>query len=366
MRSALALLLVLVLGLAVAFTGCGETCSSENTRGLGPRDCSSSADSGQTTGSTGTGTSSGSGTGGATGSGQLYVSQANAILRFAGASALDGDVAPAAVIEGADTRLSSPGFLFLDQSNDRLYVANTGGNNLLVYDQASTLNGNIPPTRVLEGPNTTLSGPVHAVLDSTRDALYVSNPGRGALLAFSNASGIQGDVAPVRTVTGTDTRLSSNGMLRLDGDRLYVANTGGSSVLVFDPASTANGSPFPTRRLEGRNTRLSSPGAVELDVANNLYAANPTALLRFNPADTVDADVAPAAVVEGSDTGLSGVGQILIDGSGNLYLANTGASNVLVFNSIVNASGNPFPSRRLSGANTRLNGPTGIALDPSR
>jgi hypothetical protein len=68
------------------------------------------------------------GGGGGTGTGQLYVvnSSANAILRFAGATAANGNVNPKGNLAGSSTLLSSPKRVLVDAANNRLYIANAG------------------------------------------------------------------------------------------------------------------------------------------------------------------------------------------------------------------------------------------------
>src|SRR5215471_18765561 len=81
------------------------------------------------------------GGGNGNGTGHLYVSDqsANAILTFAGATGDNGNISPTATIAGGNTLLSNPQYIFSDASNDRLYVANSGGANILVFNSVSTL-----------------------------------------------------------------------------------------------------------------------------------------------------------------------------------------------------------------------------------
>lgn len=364
MKLKLAFSLVLLLAFAALFVldGCGTECTNKN--GLGALGCSGSG------GDTGTDTGGDDGGGSGGGSGLLYVAntQSNAILRFDNATTLEGDVAPTATIQGALTRLSAPAYLFLDVSNDRLYVANAGQSSILVFDNVSTLDGNIAPTRFIEGANTTLSAPSRAILDFGRDILYVDNAGQQSILAFANGATIEADIAPTRRIAGANPGLGNSLDMFLDAsaDRLYVANTGGGSVLVFDLISTLEGNLFPQRILRGGNTRLGTPQSILVDSGNNLLVADANSLLRFANADTVEGDVAPTAVISGANTGLLQPGQMLLNG-GDLYLANTGSNEILIFEDFSSQeTGNPFPNRRIGGTNTRILGPSGIALDLSR
>ncbi|MBI3930162.1 MAG: hypothetical protein HY319_31790 [Armatimonadetes bacterium] len=352
------LLASLLLGVLVALSSC-SFCGEEGVEGLGPQDCdeilSSSDDSGS----------------GAGGTGILYVSNGNSsIVRFAGASALDGSVAPAAPpLQGTLTTLNNPRYLFLDASNNRLYVANFGGASVLVFDQISTLTGDIPPTRTVAGGNTTLNGPIQAVVDTTRDLLYVADSGTGSLLVFASASTVDGNVAPTRTIQGPNSGLTGISGMVLDSgnDRMYLS-TGGPAIRVFNSVSTLVGDPFPNRTITGGNAELNTPGALALDSADNLYVVdNVGAILRFANASTIDGDTAPAANVSGGNTALSSPRQGLFDGTtGSFYVANSASAAMTVYASIATADLNIFPTRRLSGTATQLATPQGIALDTTR
>lgn len=303
------------------------------------------------------------------GSGVLHVSnsQAGSLVRFVGVSTLDGDVASTTPVQGALTMLGNPRFLTLDASQDLLWVPNAAGNSVLVFEGASGLVGNVPPPRRLEGAGTGLSSPEHVQVDAANDRLFVSNAGASNLLVFENASTLDGEIAPTRIVGGANTGLvGQQGILLEPGnDRLYVANAGSASVLVFEGAGTLEGNPFPNRRLTGPNTGLVQPVALAIDSSDNLYVADAgrNAILRFANASTVDGDTAPAAVIEGAATELNGPRQILLSGGG-LYVANSGANSILFFSDIASAVAAPFPDRRITGVNTNLSGPVGIALDP--
>ncbi len=62
----------------------------------------------------------------------------NTLLRFDNAFTASGNATPAATIVGANTTFSSPAFMTLDASNDRLYIADTGDLSVVVYDNIST------------------------------------------------------------------------------------------------------------------------------------------------------------------------------------------------------------------------------------
>ncbi|HEY6250505.1 MAG TPA: hypothetical protein VI685_11135, partial [Candidatus Angelobacter sp.] len=81
-----------------------------------------------------------SGGGGGSPTGKLYVTNdsGNSIVRFDKAFTATGNVTPAATISGAATQISNPQYMFLDAVADRLFVANAGASNILIFETAST------------------------------------------------------------------------------------------------------------------------------------------------------------------------------------------------------------------------------------
>jgi DNA-binding beta-propeller fold protein YncE len=135
--------------------------------------------------------------------------------------------------------------------------------------------GNIAPSRNITGAATTINCPGGIWLDSSNDSLYVMNAYGNSILVFT-ASTANGNVAPARTIAGAATTLGNNyGQLWLDAasDRLYVANYGTNAVLVF-VASTANGNVAPVRSIVGAATLLSGPYGIWLSANNSVYHNN--------------------------------------------------------------------------------------------
>jgi DNA-binding beta-propeller fold protein YncE len=310
--------------------------------------------------------------GGGSGTGQLYVANqsANNILRFAGATAVSGNVAPNATI--SSSQLSSPKYIFIDTANNRLYVANAGAGNILVFDNVNTLNGSVNPTRIITSTN--LVTPADIALDTTNDLLYVADNLEVAV--FASASTINGSTAAIRVILPGFTPSALH--LDVTNNRLFAANQISNTIAVFDGASTLNGSITPTRTITGADTQLSQPVGLQIDGAGRLLVSNfsPASITIYQNAgaSTTVGDVRPVAVVSGSNTQLSGPAQLTLDpttNSGELYVADPSGANVAVFSSITTVSGtlNPSPNRNLSGASTTFTGTataTGVALDTTR
>jgi hypothetical protein len=192
-----------------------------------------------------------------TGKDLLYVADGNNVLVFAPASTVNGNVAPVRTLN-----LGSAGFtIALDSASDRLFAAAVNAVN--VYDSASTLSGAATANRVITGASTQLQS-IHSIVLDSAGRLIVSNFFPENILVFANAATANGNVAPVATITGVGVPLQIN--LSSAGD-LYVANNAfNAAVIVIGNIASANGSITPVRTLAGPNTGLDpllgSPSAV--------------------------------------------------------------------------------------------------------
>lgn len=79
-------------------------------------------------------------------------------------------------------------------------------------------------------------------------------------------------------------------------------------------------------------------------------------------------DAKPIQIVSGSNTGLSASRDIAVGADGKMYVANATGGGSPSHGSVTvyaaGATGNVAPTQTISGPNTRLNDPLGIALDP--
>jgi DNA-binding beta-propeller fold protein YncE len=144
---------------------------------------------------------------------RLYVADTsgNAVDRLEGASLQDGTAVIAATISGISSGLSHPDGLALDAGGS-LFVANQTTPSITIYANAASLNGNVVPSGNLAGPATLLGSPGQLVINSStaNGELYVADTLAGGVLIFSSASGLNGNVAPTRTVIGSSTGLAAN------------------------------------------------------------------------------------------------------------------------------------------------------------
>jgi hypothetical protein len=198
----------------------------------------------------------------------LYVADSSqgTVLVFSPASTAGSNALPsrALTITGADL-----GGIALDATNDRLYISDTAGNAIGIFDKVSTLNGAVSSNRAITGANTGLAGPTGLTLDLSGD-LVVSNGGNGTITVYSNAAADNGDVRPIVSIGGTDTRLVTPAQVALNpansANEIYVADTTAQSVTTFTGVNSSGGNIAPARNLSGGSTTFNGPRGVALDV----------------------------------------------------------------------------------------------------
>lgn len=263
------------------------------------------------------------------------------------------------------------GNLAADVPHDRVVATATASapgaiTEVLFVDNASTT---MQPVRAISGTATTLQVPVTVAVDSTNDLVYILD--NSGLLVFGPASTISGNVAPSRTITAA----FSLSALALDSanNRLFLAGPAGT-INIFDNASTLNGAVVPNRVIAGAATQLAIPVLLVLDSSGRLIVVNrangappvPFNILVFSNAGSANGNVAPAAVFTLS-ANQQPVG-MAVSPAGELYVVDIGPS-VNVYSNITTATGNLAPVRTISGPHTGLVpglGTNGIALDPTR
>lgn len=306
--------------------------------------------------------------------GKLYVmnTTTNSLLRFDNAFTANGNVTPAATIVGTNTTFNNPNYMTLDSANDRLYIADTGDLSIVIYDNISTKNGNVAPSRTIAGAvHTTLIAPVDLSLDRARNLLYVADDQE--VVVFASASTANGDIAPARILTTTFSLGVSAVFIDATNDRLYAADPTGNAIAVYDNASTLpTGTITPNRTIQGASTQLGGPSGIQIDSLGRLVVSNatPPSITIYSNAAGANGNVAPVAEISGSNTGMSVPNQVAVDpsGTGTVYNADPGAGRVAVFTNLNTANGNIAPNRSISGASTGLtaSGPVGLAIDNTR
>lgn len=330
--------------------------------------------------------------------GKLYVANAGdgSLIAFDQAVSAQGNIAPS---RRFPENITGPTGIFLDRTNDTLYVANTDHNSILIYENASTLNlsaGTADATRVISGPKTGLEHPFGVAYDATpnRERLYVANKDNNSISVFQKdcpqANNLNGDIAPCRTLSGAATLLDFPRALAVDADRdiLYISNLGTNSILVYENASQSatQGDLAPTRTITAHSdssqpeSMLNLPEGVFIDSANDrLYVINAggnhPAVFIYENASARSGGTLPDRVLVGQSTQLSSpIGIDLSVSQDRLYVlnnnnTNNGSTAVMVFdrfNTQCAAARCDFaPTRVITGDKTGLANPAGIAFDPT-
>jgi hypothetical protein len=245
----------------------------------------------------------------------------------------------------------------------QLYVSTASS--ILHFNNAESSNGNIAPVSTISGTNTQLSSPQHLFLDTANDRLYVANQGGSSVLVFDGVSTQSGTInsAPTRAIFGNATGLVAPIDVALDpvNNLLYVAD--GTSILVFAGASTVNGNTPPVHNI---NMGVSI-GGLFLDATNNqLYVSDPgdNAVDRLDGANSQDVVGVVGGAIAGANTGLSQPRGLALDAAGRLLVSNSATpASITVYASASVATGNITPSLTISGSSTLLRAPGQIALN---
>jgi hypothetical protein len=131
-------------------------------------------------------------------------------------------------------------------------VANWLGNSITVY--ASSQRGNATPIRTIAGSDTKLSNPTDVALDSS-GYLYVVNSEPSVVLIY--APGANGDVSPVRSLTAY--LYSPLGIALDSAGRAYVSNGDADDPPFVTIEEAGSKRKLAVRTIEGTKTMLQIP-----------------------------------------------------------------------------------------------------------
>ncbi len=191
----------------------------------------------------------------------------------------DGDVAPIRQLSLKPFRLNRTWGLFVDTVHNEVALTHQRRNAVTIWSRTAVAGGE--PLRTISGPDTGLANPHGVFIDTARNEIYVMNLGHTkgstalpSITVYPRTA--RGNVAPLRTIQGPETRLDNCGQIFVDAQRgeIVVANGSPSNdILVFD--QLAEGPAKPKRIIRGHRTGLSSPTGVFVDtVHNELLVAN--------------------------------------------------------------------------------------------
>jgi hypothetical protein len=215
--------------------------------------------------------------------------------------------------------------------------------------------------------NTGLVVPWGIAVDGS-GVLYAANRneyGSGNSGITEYAAGASGNVAPIRTITGTTTGITQPMDVSIDplsGD-VGMVNYDGSScapnnkTLAF--AATANGNVAPVREID---TGCSALFSIAYDQNGVIYEGNNnSARVNIYAPNAMNVDP-PVDTISGSNTQVLSPYGVAVDGSGYVYVLSSNGTDILVF--APGATGNVAPVETISGANTGLVGGLFIAVGP--
>jgi hypothetical protein len=265
------------------------------------------------------------------------------------------------------------------------------GNSITAYPLNGA--GNVSPTAVIaDWPRTGLDYARGIALDS-RGYIYVANQATftGGFSVRVYPPGRNGNFAPSATISGEPTKrkyplIVPTGIALDSHDNIYVTNDGGTvqgmsqsfaekfgysgSVTIFGARS--HGKVKPDAWITGPNTGLRDPYGIAVDAQGSVYVANfeggasGSGNVTIYPAGS-NGDVKPSATIAGNATLMRQPYGLALDSSGSILVANyfggpAGTRSITVYRS--GSKGDVAPIRTITGPNTKLDYPWGIATRP--
>lgn len=199
--------------------------------------------------------------------------------------------------------------------------------------------------------------PTFSVSEPTQN-IYVAATALKAILAFP--IGANGNVAPSLTISGPRTRLNHPISLAFSpGGHLDVVNDLGSEVLIFPANASGDAAP---KILGGSNVPIRNAGGVAVATSGEIFVSGfvDNAIWVFKKG--ASGNVAPIRTISGPETGLSRPAGMAFDSGGHLYVTNTenGRNAILKFAS--DANGNVPPLSTLGGSQTFLIQPFNVSI----
>jgi DNA-binding beta-propeller fold protein YncE len=174
----------------------------------------------------------------------------DAMLEFAAGA--NGNVAPIARIAGPHTGITGPESFHVSFRTGKVYVSNRKSNSLEVFSEGS--DGDTPPVQRIQGSETGLDDPGQIEQDSKGD-VWVANTGGGDVLEFDTDA--TGNAAPIGTIALAGAAFRPYGVAIDTSDNLVISDP--SLDTLYEFASTARGPSKPIAILRGNATGLHAP-----------------------------------------------------------------------------------------------------------
>jgi DNA-binding beta-propeller fold protein YncE len=200
------------------------------------------------------------------------------------------------------------------------------------------------------------SGGVAALGASPRNTVFVWGPGSS------------GNAKPARRIAGGATKLAYPDGIAFDaGGNMFVTNKGalpaGQSITVYGP--NANGNAAPLRSIGGSETALKDPKGIAIGPnGGRIYVTSDSGSTTGRPAILVfpvnaRGNVRPIAEITGPQTGLRLPRGLAIDAAGFIYVGNNtglGGGNGWITVYKPGSTGDVEPVQTIKGSNVDVNG----------
>ena len=238
----------------------------------------------------------------------------NALTSYEDAPTTNGNFAPDGNVAGAATELAGPASLAVNKAQDLAFVANLVTDEITVYAgvSASSFNGNLAPVRTIA---TTTSGDLANPIGinfGAGDELYVANSVPDNVLVFANASNLNGDVTPSRIITCTEFDQIFDVFIDSE-DKMYVVDSFDDEVYIFDDASSLNGAQIP-------DFTLTIPGsgfltAIVVDSEGTGYVVDRTAeaIYSYDDIGNINGAFTPDRTIQGAQTLMDGPIRVFLE-----------------------------------------------------
>jgi 6-phosphogluconolactonase (cycloisomerase 2 family) len=199
----------------------------------------------------------------------LYVADNNnAIIVIPHASTATGAATVTAVINPG----FNPSALLVDSVHNILFVANSAGSSVGLFTNASGLSGagTLAPNLTLQGAVTQLNGPAGLQIDGA-GRLLVGNTGSASITVYNNASTLNGNIQPIAVISNKTPPLAAPAQLAIDpttnNGELYLADTTDGEIFVFTNLGQASGT-LTGQNLSRQLTGLTTPRGVAIDTTH--------------------------------------------------------------------------------------------------
>ncbi len=297
-----------------------------------------------------------------------------------------GDIGPVRTVNDPYPTFSN---IAVDPLNHEVIVSDENRFSLIVYDRRLDASGVAEEKRRISGHETKIEFIAGVAVDpETREIYTVNNDTMDRMVVFDAEA--LGDVVPSRELAVDHGAWGL--FLDKTHDEIAITTQHINKVSVY--RLTASGNEAPLRFLQGPSTGLADPHGVYIDATNDemvvanhgswhleqtgsdarWYTGNdiisslrPSTGRIDAPSITVFAraatgDTAPIRKIQGPKTRLNLPSGIAVDAvNGEIIVANDGGDAVLIFSRT--ASGDVAPIREIAGPATGIKNPSGVAID---